>query len=62
MLRTYGKTYVELSSAIVTVMAVLALAYVMNLSGQTGSLGSWLAGAAAPSRSCRRSSAGSASR
>ena len=45
MLRTYGKTYVELSSAIVTVMAVLALAYVMNLSGQTGSLGAWLAGA-----------------
>ena len=43
MLRTYGKTYVELSSAIVTVMAVLALAYVMNLSGQTGSLGAWLA-------------------
>ena len=45
MLRTYGKTYVELRSAIVTVMAVLALAYVMNLSGQTGSLGAWLAGA-----------------
>ena len=42
-LRTYGKTYVELRSAIVTVMAVLALAYVMNLSGQTGSLGAWLA-------------------
>ena len=38
-------TYVELSSAIVTVMAVLALAYVMNLSGQTSSLGAWLAGA-----------------
>jgi lactate permease len=44
-LRAYGKTYVELRSAIVTVMAVLALAYVMNLSGQTGSLGAWLAGA-----------------
>jgi len=43
MLRTYGKTYVELKSAIVTVMAVLALAYVMNLSAQTGSLGAWLA-------------------
>ncbi len=41
--RTYGKTYVELRSAIVTVMAVLGLAYVMNLSGQTGSLGAWLA-------------------
>ena len=33
------------SSAIITVMAVLALAYVMNLSGQTASLGAWLAGA-----------------
>jgi lactate permease len=43
MVRTYGKTYVELRSAIITVMAVLALAYVMNLSGQTGSLGAWLA-------------------
>jgi lactate permease len=43
-LKTYGETYVELSSAIITVMAVLALAYVMNLSGQTASLGVWLAG------------------
>ncbi len=42
--RTYVRTYVELWSAIVTVMAVLALAYVMNLSGQTTSLGAWLAG------------------
>ncbi|WP_107774917.1 L-lactate permease [Nocardioides sediminis] len=46
-LRTYGRTYVELKSAIITVMAVLALAYVMNLSGQTGSLGAWLAGTGA---------------
>ncbi len=44
-LKTYGETYVELKSAILTVMAVLALAYVMNLSGQTGALGAWLAGA-----------------
>ena len=43
--RTYLDTYVELKSAIITVMAVLALAYVMNLSGQTTSLGAWLAGA-----------------
>ncbi len=42
--RTYGRTYVELRSAIITVMAVLALAYVMNQSGQTTSLGAWLAG------------------
>ncbi len=43
--KTYVATYVELRSAILTVMAVLALAYVMNLSGQTTSLGAWLAGA-----------------
>lgn len=42
-LATYGKTYYELRYAIVTVMAVLALAYVMNQSGQTGTLGSTLA-------------------
>jgi lactate permease len=47
MARTYVRTYVELRSAIITVMAVLGLAYVMNLSGQTGSLGAWLAGAGA---------------
>jgi lactate permease len=44
MLKTYVGTYVELKSAIITVMAVLALAYVMNQSGQTVSLGAWLAG------------------
>jgi lactate permease len=43
----YGRTYAELKWAIVTVMAVLALAYVMNLSGQTASLGAFLAGAGA---------------
>jgi lactate permease len=42
-LRTYLKTYVDLRYAIVTVMAVLALAYVMNLSGQTNTLGAFLA-------------------
>jgi len=42
-LAAYGRTYVELKWAIVTVMAVLALAYVMNLSGQTASLGAFLA-------------------
>ncbi len=42
--RKYADTYRELSSAIVTVMAVLALAFVLNLSGQTASLGTWLAG------------------
>jgi lactate permease len=47
MLRTYGQTYYELRWAIVTVMAVLSLAYVMNGSGMTTSLGVWLAGAGA---------------
>jgi lactate permease len=42
-LAAYGRTYAELKWAIVTVMAVLALAYVMNLSGQTASLGAFLA-------------------
>src|SRR5207248_3267609 len=44
-LRAYGATLVQLKSAIVTVMAVLALAYVMNLSGETITLGTWAAGA-----------------
>ncbi|MEJ2869249.1 L-lactate permease [Actinomycetospora sp. OC33-EN08] len=39
----YGQTLSELRGAIVTVMAVLALAYVMNLSGQTITIGQWLA-------------------
>ena len=42
---TYAATYKQLAAAIVTVMAVLALAYVMNTSGQTGALGNWLAAA-----------------
>jgi lactate permease len=44
-LRAYSATLKQLRWAIVTVMAVLALAYVMNQSGQTGTLGRWLAGA-----------------
>jgi lactate permease len=44
-LGTYVDTYRELSRAIITVMAVLGLAYVMNGSGETTSLGVWLAGA-----------------
>jgi lactate permease len=42
-LRIYGETYAELRWAIVTVMAVLSLAYVMNTSAQTVTLGSFLA-------------------
>ncbi|SDQ42342.1 L-lactate permease [Quadrisphaera sp. DSM 44207] len=44
-LRAYGQTYDQLKWAIVTVMAVLGLAYVMNLSGQTITIGQWMAGA-----------------
>jgi lactate permease len=44
-LRAYLDTYVSLRHAIVTVMAVLALAYVMNQSGQTNTLGGFLAAA-----------------
>jgi lactate permease len=43
--QAYLATYRQLAAAIVTVMAVLALAYVMNSSGETGSLGTWMAAA-----------------
>jgi lactate permease len=44
-LKAYGVTLHQLRWAIVTVMAVLALAFVMNLSGQTITLGTWMAAA-----------------
>ena len=44
-LRSYGQTLRQLALAIVTVAAVLGLAYVMNLSGMTSTLGLWIAGA-----------------
>ncbi|MBY8877950.1 L-lactate permease [Actinacidiphila acidipaludis] len=44
-LRAYGRTLVQLRTAIVTVMLVLGLGYVMNESGQTTTLGLWVAGA-----------------
>jgi lactate permease len=43
-LKAYGATLFQLRWAIVTVMAVLALAFVMNASGQTITLGTWMAG------------------
>ncbi|WP_420000227.1 L-lactate permease [Streptomyces boninensis] len=43
--RAYGRTLHQLRWAILTVATVLALAYVMNLSGQTATLGHWIAGA-----------------
>ena len=42
---TFVRTLRELGWAILTVATVLALAYVMNLSGQTITLGQWIAGA-----------------
>jgi lactate permease len=44
-LAIYGETLNQLKWAILTVAAVLALAYVMNQSGQTITLGLWMAGA-----------------
>jgi lactate permease len=40
----YGRTLDQLKWAILTVAAVLALAYVMNFSGQTITIGRWIAG------------------
>jgi lactate permease len=44
-LRIYWQTIVQIKWALVTVMSVLAIAYVMNMSGQTITLGTWAAGA-----------------
>jgi lactate permease len=43
--RVYGRTLAQLKWAILTVCTVLALAYVMNMSGMTATLGTWAAGA-----------------
>jgi lactate permease len=45
--KAYADSYRQLATAVLTVMAVLALAYVMNASGQTATLGNWMAGAGA---------------
>ncbi|MGW8377360.1 L-lactate permease [Streptomyces sp. ODS28] len=42
--REFGGTVVQLRWALLTVASVLALAYVMNLSGQTITIGTWIAG------------------
>jgi lactate permease len=44
-LRVFGNSLNQLKWATLTVAAVLALAYVMNFSGQTITLGLWIAGA-----------------
>jgi lactate permease len=43
--KTYGDTLVQLRWAIPTVLSILAVAFVMNYSGQTITLGRWMAGA-----------------
>jgi lactate permease len=43
--RAFARSLDQLKWAILTVCSVLALAYVMNLSGQTITIGQWLAGA-----------------
>jgi lactate permease len=43
--KAYGRTLAQLKWATVTVAAVLGIAYVMNLSAQTLTIGSWIAGA-----------------
>ena len=45
--RIYGKTVRQFGWAIIAILAVFALSYVMNLSGQITTLGFWLAGAGA---------------
>ena len=44
-LHAYVRTFAQLKFAILTVMLVLALAFVMNQSGETKTLGLWMAGA-----------------
>src|SRR3954453_2324113 len=44
-LRAYGRTLNQLKWATLTVATVLALAYVMNFSAQTLTIGAWIAGA-----------------
>jgi lactate permease len=44
-LRIYWQTLVQIKWALLTVCAVLGIAYVMNMSGQTITLGTWAAGA-----------------
>jgi lactate permease len=44
-LAIYGRTLSQLKWATLTVAAVLGIAYVMNLSGQTITIGNWIAGA-----------------
>ncbi|MDF3298764.1 L-lactate permease [Streptomyces tropicalis] len=44
-LRAYGRTLNQLKFAVLTVMLVIGLGYIMNESGETTTLGLWVAGA-----------------
>ena len=44
-IKVFGKTLNQLKLATITVVSVLALAYVMNQSAQTLTIGNWIAGA-----------------
>ncbi|MEV6296166.1 L-lactate permease [Streptomyces sp. NPDC051896] len=44
-LRAYGRTLDQLKFAVLTVMLVIGLGYIMNESGETTTLGLWVAGA-----------------
>ncbi|NYI06606.1 L-lactate permease [Allostreptomyces psammosilenae] len=46
-LRIYGDTFRQFGWAVLTIFAVFALSYVMNLSGMISTLGLWLAGTGA---------------
>ena len=46
-IRTLGRTFYDLRITILTIAVIMALAYVMNFSGQTVAIGTWLAGAGA---------------
>ncbi len=45
--RTWGQTLFKLRFSLLTVGSVLALAYVMNMSGMTLTIGAWIAGTGA---------------
>ncbi|MCZ2523784.1 L-lactate permease [Streptomyces sp. HB2AG] len=45
VVREFASTVVKLRLSLLTVASVLALAYVMNMSGQTITIGTWIAGA-----------------
>jgi L-lactate permease len=56
-----GATVVQVRWALATIFMILAIAFVMIWSGQTTTLGRFLAGAGPHTPSCLRSSVGSAS-